>query len=400
MATLNVSKACANVTSKNLKEWLVKQIGDTDAQKLWVAANRDALNLRGFTTTINNALKIEACGMYFLVNGEEIPKAVKDAIDASTAKHNSKGRAPVAHSGAYGTGKNLSGDELSALAAQFAAMEMKTSEPEQKTTGLPKVPNLCRKVKGNWGPIDPRWTRKLPPGGCICARECGGSGDCLFHSIAYAANQELKLNVPGKIDFMTVRDWAALSMESLGVIDEALMDYNSPENTQALWEKQGFFERKLFDIFPGPESKQCRVKLLQHFIRTPGNTFQGDHQTLSWLQLGDNPLNNEAHLGYIVIRKSGMLECTMFINEQTTHVMLLYNLDAYHWQLAGVPQVEGKEVVVKSVFPIDGLPDVIKYMYFQECDSKKKLHERLQPGTALYYNPDTDVASICARMPP
>lgn len=247
----------------------------------------------------------------------------------------------------------------------------------------------------------------------LCKLECGGHGDCLFHSIARALSQSFGEN----ITFQHVRDWAASAITPENV-DHYLKKYLNEEETgwrlaldqyhkrrqQGKLSRQEMKEGPMISarFLPGEwvpsnlvkteaaqRGVEDRAAILQLIMRTPGNVHRGDDITLELLTRGRLPFGN---IGYIVLVDNGTISCAVHdVRDRTgrritDYYILLYNFEDSHWQLAGLLMPEGYDPPVRSVFRVDELPRVITDLFTADClsDAVGFQIARNDPGSIVY----------------
>lgn len=208
----------------------------------------------------------------------------------------------------------------------------------------------------------------------LVVRECGGGGDCLFHSIAYAIGNNMQ----------DVRNMAADSENIVGFVDSRVPFYLTMEppstrdvrfsmthllkgtdlNTilnlpiitarMSLADKQAMYESAGLDQY---------VEEFRRVVRTRGNKYQGTDSTLSMLVHGNSEIKD---LGYIVLSsKPSAQRCMPIISPSTTRVIILLNIAEFHWKLVGVKSGGS----VATVFPISELPKPLVDLWDAKCQT-------------------------------
>lgn len=164
------------------------------------------------------------------------------------------------------------------------------------------------------------WRNVSPQVPHLVYRECGGGGDCLFHSVGYA------LNVPQQ----TVRNWTA-EMISQHNVDAVLNHYTHVYRVGS-WRRE---EVSRFN--PG---SQARVQALRRVICTPGTLYQGDDVTLQLLSL-----HPRLNLALLVVTGAGQWYQHVFAHSASTRCIVLYHRPG-HWQLGGQLLADGRVHVI------------------------------------------------------
>jgi hypothetical protein len=158
-------------------------------------------------------------------------------------------------------------------------------------------------------PMDGRVWMKLPgaPEGWLVT-ECGGGGDCFFHSVGVAL----------RMSFADVRAHTADCVNEDNV--DRLLTYYDKKYHEGNW------NRKLILDLPNPAE---RVEAMKRVIRTTGPLYQGDDTTMRML------VNHHTlKVGFIVFYMKGDLHRQVFANRNTRRLIVLMFLPG-HWQLVG-----------------------------------------------------------------
>lgn len=190
-------------------------------------------------------------------------------------------------------------------------IEMRSSRQQQR---VPKVgfQSFSRRV---WSPLskeDPAWL----------FTECGGGGDCFFHSVGVA------LGLPQS----KIRQLAS------SVIDESSVDTILQYYTEVY--PQGNWDRAEISAAP---SVSERVQRLRAVVETTGGTYMGDDTTMKLLTL-----HKKVRLGFVVFHADGSVYPHVFVNRYTKQLIVLLHR-SNHWQLIGyrVTAVDGDDVQVQ-----------------------------------------------------
>lgn len=239
-------------------------------------------------------------------------------------------------------------------------------EPESK-----KAIDGCQ---APWAPMAGRLRGKL------CWLECGGAGDCLFHTIATA----LTIFVGRAITFQNIRNEAARVIQPHNVAEfvqhaalEKLADDNWPRHPDT-WDPYMFgdpnfkeFEGSRVQVSPryDPRSNMfsldpdlvqwppqfeeippnerrffaanyARAKDIQNIIRTPGWKYIGDTLLLSTFAV-ESKMLRQLSVGFVIVLPPPRLfQCLIYPNTPRDNYILLYHLPG-HWKLAGLANHEG-----------------------------------------------------------
>ena len=186
---------------------------------------------------------------------------------------------------------------------------------------------------------------KVEPGEAIKyeVKECGGGGNCFFHSVAEAVNT---IAAPGSApaDAALIRKWAADALELEDVLSEERGETKTPSN---------LFTQKLFANFPklvDIASPHERLKAMQDIILRvePPVLYQGDAETAQLLTRPKSEFGKQ-HIGFIVFvlgyegkhRQETGISCNNSLIRPDTRVLipLLFipfpgtNGNEGHWQL-------------------------------------------------------------------
>ena len=165
--------------------------------------------------------------------------------------------------------------------------------------------------------------------------ECGGGGDCFFHSVgtAMGVSQE------------TVRRWTAESVNETNI--DLLLDYYHRVYPVGMWSRQSIMRLP---------TTQERVSALRAVITTNGPTYEGDDRTMALLVM-----NPRLCMGFLVATHTGEFHRQCFLSRYTRHMIVLMHLPG-HWQLV-VHKVQGDvHHRLRSTFDpySDALPDFVK----------------------------------------
>jgi hypothetical protein len=195
--------------------------------------------------------------------------------------------------------------------------------------------------------------------------DCGGEGDCLFHSISQAlkkthlTSKDLDLSVAG------LRKIAADQFESDPTQARAwLLEHG----IQLYWDTPFFREiMQTHDL----EAYGARgvVSAFASAVRTRGQTFWGDDAVLTWLT--QSPALKS--VAYVILSSTGKVHCQVFAHEpvsDTTHAMVLWNQPGLHWQLVGF-----EDRKLPFLFPVHKVPPVVDGML--SASGCGALHNRL-----------------------
>lgn len=177
-----------------------------------------------------------------------------------------------------------------------------------------------------WKPlrhIHPQWKEAQT----LHVQECGGGGDCMFHSIGHA------LALP----MQNIRDMTAAMVNEHNVTD-LLVYYRDVYRVGGSWHPE-----KLLRL-----SVPKQVEAMRQVIQNRGNAYQGDTDALQLLS------SHPYGLGFLVISTNmphQPLYPQFFVNRLTTRVVILLQIGG-HWQLIG----EQERDKVATTFPVFDLP--------------------------------------------
>jgi len=177
-------------------------------------------------------------------------------------------------------------------------------------------------------PIDVTWTRLAKTE--LFVRDCGGGGDCLFDSIAYAWNQFY--SIPNLLDGQHIRYIAAsqITESNYAAVKKEYLT-GSSKIVKQFGDKEVFVPNTFFNkVSDAPISKQ--VKELQKLIRTPGHTFWGDDVMLKLLS--ESEFFEQNQVG-IQVRDSKLQIIRRFYDQSRPFVLLLYYPEG-HFTAMGV----------------------------------------------------------------
>ena len=211
-----------------------------------------------------------------------------------------------------------------------------------------------------------RWYRLRRSNGWLVT-ECGGNGDCFFHSTAVALGKS----------FTDIRLWTAETINESNV-DRILRYYKDIY-------KVGNWNR---DIILNLNDIHLRIDSLRKIITRQGGTYMGDDTTMRILS------NNLTHkIGFIVFNMQGNLHYQCFINKYTERLIVLMYMPG-HWQLIGqIIDGDPFERVQTTFDPFD-LPDFLTEKLkeigvnmirdFKEWDPRLELEEKPKLETVPY----------------
>lgn len=138
--------------------------------------------------------------------------------------------------------------------------------------------------------------------------ECGGGGDCFFHSVATALHT----------DFTEVRKWTAETITVENV--DRILKYYKEVYREGGWSRDAVMQL---------ENVQDRVHALQVIVQKRGVTYQGDDTTMRML------VNHPTlRVGFLVFRFDGSMHHQCFLSRHTRKVVVLMHLPG-HWRLVG-----------------------------------------------------------------
>lgn len=159
---------------------------------------------------------------------------------------------------------------------------------------------LCNPANGH--PLRP--LPGAPPGWVVL--ECGGGGDCLFHSVGFALRQS----------FQEIRQAAASVIDATNV--DRLLRYYHDVYREGQWSRPALLQ--LPDVAD-------RVRGLQNVVSTAGGLYLGDDTTLRLL------VNHaDLRVGFVVFDHRGQLHRQVFANQTTERLITLLYVPG-HWQL-------------------------------------------------------------------
>lgn len=154
-------------------------------------------------------------------------------------------------------------------------------------------------------------------------KECGGSGDCLFHVFATALNDKMKIydNVYTKVnvyDAKTVRNDIANRLKTL----------QYPYTWQHYLNLYHALEPSLYQNINTLEE-------FQGLIRTMGSTYEGDHVALSML--------NQFYEVNVILLNSHETSFYCWGNEERyDDYIIIWYIDRVHYQIVGLEENNGK----------------------------------------------------------
>lgn len=189
---------------------------------------------------------------------------------------------------------------------------------------------------------------------CLCKEECGGEGDCLFHSIAGIAETislpDIHLDKARRAVVTKLRSLAA-GQVSPGNIADLARYYQA--NDGSSWDSAGLDRH----ISRGQSGEA--VKLLQRVIKTSGNLYWGDFATLELLAASP-PFRN---IGFIVLQRPNpeqvVISRVVPLDEPRNSYFLLFNEQDTHWQRAAYVADDG----VTSVIKLRDIPAILQQIY-------------------------------------
>lgn len=171
-----------------------------------------------------------------------------------------------------------------------------------------------------WVPLDdPQW----------CFTECGGGGDCQFHSVAFAMRS----------DMFAMRSLAAAAVDEENI--DRLIDYYNDSY-------------KVVNVAPIKQipDKSERIRAFRKLLESPGPGYEGDSTTLSLLCKSGN-------IGFMVITETNALHPELWIHTHIQHVVILRHVDS-HWQAIGWVNPNDPLHRVQTTFDIKQLPDYLR----------------------------------------
>lgn len=266
--------------------------------------------------------------------------------------------------------------------SQMHLNELKNKDNDTKSSCCPSSDVL---INDGWRPLSDKhkWWRKFVMDhsdigfpNCICERECGGGGNCLFHSIAYAM-RELG------ITFEDLREIAASQVDETNV-DLLLALWGEEQNNED-WNDNWFNPDEIQQL----DNREDRIAALQQAIQTPGYYLQGDDNILNLLVHHDFFLDQK--LGIILLSTDNGVICnikgpidTMTFRDDDTgklvvvneHVserfLILVYVGKYHYRLGGVAKFtdasHGK-YEIQSIVEANDIPNALKFVYTKTCRS-------------------------------
>jgi hypothetical protein len=121
--------------------------------------------------------------------------------------------------------------------------------------------------------------------------------------------------------------------------------------------------------------KVFKTTAFQEVIKTAGEKFRGEGETLEWMTQGNNPIQANK-IGFIILSDLGHVTCEFYpVNPIMDYYMILYNQNHYHWQLAGISQNENNPP--RSVFRATEIPQVLQTVWVQDCIIRRQDHINL-----------------------
>lgn len=160
--------------------------------------------------------------------------------------------------------------------------------------------------------------------------ECGGGGDCFFHSVGAA------LRVPNT----AVRAIAASGVTAENV-DELLRFYRECE-------PRGTWDRGVIERLP---DAGARAAALRAVVSRVGPAYQGDDMTMRLVA-------SASDVGIVVLRPDGTLLPQLAVTERTRRVVALVYTPG-HWCLAGMRIANDPYHRVQTTFSPWQLPDLL-----------------------------------------
>ena len=175
---------------------------------------------------------------------------------------------------------------------------MRSSRKPQQRSKTQRYGSLGGRV---WFPLpnqDPRENQSWR------INECGGGGDCLFHSIAYAL----------RISMLEVRKMVADAVNNAN-IDDLLTYYTEVY--------------PVLHVTAAMRKSPTRTSMFKQLISTPGPAYMGDDTSLRLLV--SQPANR---VGFIIFNSTGELHGQVFLSKHVQQMVILYHTPG-HWQLVG-----------------------------------------------------------------
>ena len=225
----------------------------------------------------------------------------------------------------------------------------------------------------------PAWKKDQVPD-TVVIRECGGGGDCLFYTLARGITT---VSNPQPITVAKMRSIVAEGMD-LDYVLEKLPYYTELENQRNEYTIRGLvknavgvsveaihdhlYKHRLSESSLAREKTKYKKLLpaFQELVRTTGPSYQGTESDLMRLASSDSDLFR--HIGYMILDSRLRSVCQLiFVDEKTTHLMLLFNIQDYHWMLVGI---RGKGEQVRTLFEIADLPGEIAKIWKMQCQNR------------------------------
>lgn len=152
----------------------------------------------------------------------------------------------------------------------------------------------------------------------VFAEECGGGGDCLFHSVAQGLGRMLHRTITAQ----TVRDWVAQAIVARDLLHNP--DY------QSLVTSRGLADAPL---------KQ-QLAAVKADVRTMGRRHEGTDVDVRLL-VSRNKVFRALGVGVVVFSTHGGDYTTVITHpvRSTLRYLLLFNYSDTHWRLAHVSQM-------------------------------------------------------------
>ena len=247
-----------------------------------------------------------------------------------------------------------------------AAVDLFKQQSKSKCGAVPGWVDM-RSLSDDWKHIFPDHIT------CLCYRDCGGGGDCMFHSISYAltspdapltANQIRTLasyEVTPNIDLLYGIIHDANERKRSNIITKTARRLKiAPEQLRTKLDALGLQNdaspsiQLSFSVrWDDPQVKEV-FRTLATDIATPGNTYWGDISTLKLLQKSEQ-MND---VGYLILR-SPVPIINLLVTDDTKILIILINIDDVHWNLGGVA-CDGK---MQVLFDVNRLPPTVALLY-------------------------------------
>ena len=218
-----------------------------------------------------------------------------------------------------------------------------------------------------WDKLPYGWKRRLKCGDnkkfCYGLLECGADGDCLFHVIAEAINNDINNNsdLNNCCEYYDVKSIRVMAAEQINndnfysilenyKIEKETMEFNGDWNPNNI----------------------KKVRNLQNEIQKEGNNFWGDHIILQLLQrklkfntiiLNSEKLDiNMDPLPSLPLEERFTIHPTGTDLDTYDNTIILYYIDGLHFQLVGY--FDGN--VIQTVFKKNEIPEKMLEIYYKD----------------------------------